>query len=129
MSKVQWFAILGLIGLAAMAPATQAQSRQFRQARPYIGFAYPAGGQQGTTFQVKLGGQAMDDITGVIVSGSGVSARLVEYQRKLNPQDMQLLSQQLADLRKTRSKTASSSRAGPTCSSSTSSWMSSSSPA
>ena len=114
MSKVQWFAILGLIGLAAMAPATQAQSRQFRQARPYIGFAYPAGGQQGTTFQVKLGGQAMDDITGVIVSGSGVSARLVEYQRKLNPQDMQLLSQQLADLRKTRSKTAWKKRSSGT---------------
>ncbi|MCX6901430.1 MAG: PPC domain-containing protein [Verrucomicrobia bacterium] len=101
MSKVQWLAVLGLAGLVAMAPAARAQ-----QARPYAGFVYPAGGQQGTTFRVKLGGQAMDGITGAIISGSGVSARLVEYQRKLNPQDMQLLSQQLSELRKTKTKGA-----------------------
>ncbi len=101
MSKVQWPAILGLIGMAVMAPMAHAQ------ARPYIGFAYPAGGQQGTTFQVKLGGQALDSITGAIVSGSGVTARLVEYQKKLGPQDMQLLNQQLAELRKTQTKGAS----------------------
>ena len=82
MSKVQWPVILGLTGLMTMAPLVRAQ------ARPYIGFAYPAGGQQGTTFQVKLGGQALDGITGAIVSGSGVTARLVEYQKKLGPQDM-----------------------------------------
>ncbi|MBI5822353.1 MAG: PPC domain-containing protein [Verrucomicrobia bacterium] len=101
MSKVQWPVILGLTGLVAMAPWVHAQTR------PYIGFAYPAGGQQGTTFQVKLGGQALDGITGAIVSGSGVTARLVEYQKKLGPQDMQLLNQQLAELRKTQTKGAS----------------------
>jgi len=99
MSKVQWFSILGLAGLVAAGPSVRAQ-----QSRPYAGFVYPAGGQQGTTFQVKLGGQAMEGITGAIVSGSGVSAKLVEYQRKLNPQDMQLLGQQLSELRKTKSK-------------------------
>ena len=108
MSKVQRFVILGLMGLVAMAPATQAQMRQM--ARPYIGFVYPAGGQQGTTFRVKLGGQAMEGLTAVIVSGSGVTARVVQYQRKLNPQDMQLLAQQLADLRKSRSKSGSKKR-------------------
>jgi len=98
MSKVQWLAVLGLAGVVAMTPSARAQSR------PYIGFVYPAGGQQGTTFRVKLGGQAMDGITGAIVSGSGISARLVEYQKKIGPQDMQLLSQQLSELRKTKTK-------------------------
>jgi hypothetical protein len=101
-------AVLGLAGWVAMTPSAPAQS-QF-QGRPYIGFAYPAGGQQGTTFQVKLGGQSMEGITGAIVSGSGVTARLVEYHRKLNPQDMQLLSQQLSDLRRAKSKSKVASR-------------------
>ncbi|MBI5686827.1 MAG: PPC domain-containing protein [Verrucomicrobia bacterium] len=105
MSKVQWLAVLGVAGLMAMAPAARAQ-----MARPYVGFVYPAGGQQGTTLRVKLGGQAMDGITGAIVSGSGVSARLVEYQKKLGPQDMQLLSQQLSELRRSKTKGASRRR-------------------
>ncbi|MCX6907624.1 MAG: PPC domain-containing protein [Verrucomicrobia bacterium] len=100
MNKIQWIACLGLAGLVAMGPAARAQ----QQMRSYVGFVYPAGGQQGTTFRVKLGGQAMDGITGAIVSGSGVSARLVEYQKKIGPQDMQLLSQQLSELRKTKTK-------------------------
>ncbi|MCX7824324.1 MAG: PPC domain-containing protein [Verrucomicrobiae bacterium] len=104
MSKTQWLAILGLAGLATISPTARAQ--QFF-GRPYIGFVYPAGGQQGTTFQVKLGGQALEGITGAIVSGSGVSARLVDYHRRLNPQDMQLLSQQLERLRSARTKVAS----------------------
>ena len=64
MSKIQ-LAVLALAGLLAIAPAAQAQTR------PYIGFVYPAGGQQGTTFQVQLGGQGLDDVDRAIVSGSG----------------------------------------------------------
>jgi hypothetical protein len=56
MSKVQWLAVLGVAGLMVM-------SAQAQTSRPYVGFVYPAGGQQGTTFRVKLGGQAMDGIT------------------------------------------------------------------
>ncbi len=111
MNRVQRFVFFGLVGLVAMAPATQAQ-RQQQSARPYIGFVYPAGGQQGTTFHIKLGGQAMENLIGVIVSGPGVTAKVVNYQRKLNPQDMQLLAQQLADLRKSRSKGAKKASSG-----------------
>ena len=60
MSRVHGLRVLGLAGLLAMASAAQAQ------ARPYIGFVYPAGGQQGTTFQVKLGGQGLDDVDEVL---------------------------------------------------------------
>ena len=49
--------------------------------RPYIGFVYPAGGQQGTTFQIRLGGQDLDGVDGVLVSGTGFPAKVVEYQR------------------------------------------------
>jgi hypothetical protein len=78
----------------AMVPAAQAQ------VRPYIGFAYPAGGQQGATFQIRLGGQALDGVNAVLVTGSGVTARVAEYHRRLNNQEMQLLNEQLRDLRR-----------------------------
>jgi len=83
---------LGLAGFV-VTPAARAQ------ARPYVGFAYPAGGQQGATFQIRLGGQGMDDVNAVLVSGSGVMAKVVEYHRRLNNQEMQLLKEQLRDLK------------------------------
>jgi len=69
------------------------------QARPYIGFVYPAGGQQGTTFLIRLGGQGLDDVTAVRVTGAGVTAKMVDYYRRLNPQELQLLNEQTRVLR------------------------------
>jgi hypothetical protein len=93
MNRVQWPAVLALAACLATASAAHAQ------VRPYIGYAYPAGGQQGTTFQVKLGGQGLDDVDGVLVTGAGVKARVVEYLRRLNPQDIQLLREQQRELK------------------------------
>jgi len=91
---VYWLGFCSVAAGLAFAPAVQAQTR------PYIGYVYPAGGKQGTTFQVKLGGQGLDDVNGAIVSGDGVTAKVTEYLRRLNPQEMQLLSEQLRELRK-----------------------------
>ncbi len=77
------------------------------QVRPYIGFVYPAGGRQGTIFQVKLGGQGLEDVNKAFVTGPGVTARVVEYDRALNPQETTLLNEQLKDLK--RGQTNSSS--------------------
>lgn len=85
--------LLGLAGLLAIAPAAQAQ------VRPSIGYVYPAGGQQGTTLQVRLGGQGLDGVNAVLVSGTGVSAKVVEYHRRLNNQEIGLLREQLKELR------------------------------
>lgn len=89
---MRWHWILALGGLLA-ASAAQAQ------VRPYIGFVYPAGGQQGTTVQVRLGGQGLDDVHQAFVSGKGVTAKVVAYQRRLNPQEMQLLREQVLELK------------------------------
>ena len=61
MSRVLWLPILGLAGLLATGSAAQGQPR------PYIGYVYPAGGQQGTTVKVKLGGQRLDGVNGSIL--------------------------------------------------------------
>ncbi|MBI5686828.1 MAG: PPC domain-containing protein [Verrucomicrobia bacterium] len=105
MDKVKWLAMLGIAGVVAMAPSAWAQ-------RPYVGFVYPAGGQQGTTFQLKLGGQGMTGVDGVVVSGSGVTARVIEYHPGLGPIDMTLINEQLRDLRKARTQIASAASSG-----------------
>ena len=88
------FSLLGLaLGLAA-APSAHAQRR------PYIGYAYPAGGQQATTVQIRLGGQDLDDVSAVLVSGAGVTTSIVEYLRRLNNQEVQLLNEQLKELKR-----------------------------
>ena len=85
--------LLGLAGAWAVAFVALAQDR------PYIGFVYPAGGQQGTTFQVRLGGQGLDGVNGVLVTGTGVTAKLDDYYRRLDMEELQLLSEQLYQLR------------------------------
>lgn len=69
------------------------------RAQSYVGFVYPAGGQQGATFQVTIGGQGLEGVDRVFVSGPGVRARVVEYNKKMNPQELQLLNDQLREIR------------------------------
>jgi len=91
------FATVGLGVLLAVASSATAQTQ-------YIGYVYPAGGQQGTTFAIRLGGQGLSFMSGLIVSGEGVSVRLVDYYRVLGNQEMTFLSRQLSELRKKETK-------------------------
>lgn len=93
MNRLISLATLGLGMLVAAASSAWAQSQ-------YIGFVYPAGGQQGTTFPVRLGGQGLIDASDLMVSGEGVSVRLVDYYRVMDNQEMALLNQQLNQLKK-----------------------------
>ncbi len=52
---------------------------------PHIGYAYPAGGRQGTTFRVMIGGQYLAGSTDVLVSGEGVQVKIVKYSVKYEP--------------------------------------------
>ena len=93
MCRVIWLPILGLTGLIALASSAQGQT-------PYMGFVYPAGGQRGTTVQVRFGGQRFTGVSGAVVTGSGVSAKLVKFYRKLSNQEIQLIKEQARDLRR-----------------------------
>lgn len=50
-------------------------------AAPRIGFVYPAGGQAGATFEVSVGGQNLDDPIGVVASGEGINAEILEHDK------------------------------------------------
>ncbi len=94
-----WCAIAAcaLAAVAAMAPAARAV-----QAAPHLGYVYPAGGRQGATFQVTVGGQHLAGVSGVLVSGAGVQATVVEYVKPPTKEEAdQLRSQYLRELQKT----------------------------
>jgi hypothetical protein len=90
------FSRLLILGLAILVPAASSSWAQSQ----YIGYVYPAGGQQGTTFPIRLGGQGLVHASDLVVSGEGVSVRLVDFYRVLNNEEMGLLSRQLSELQK-----------------------------
>ncbi len=90
-------AISGLLMFQANEAAAQAAKRT------YIGYVYPAGGQQGTTFPARLGGQRLDGACGATVSGEGVHIKLTDIFRKLSAQDYRLITEQLQIIKKDKS--------------------------
>jgi len=65
------------------------------QVRPYIGFAYPPVANR-VRRSDQAGGQGLDDVNEVLVTGRRYG-QVVEYFRRLNNQETQLLNEQLKD--------------------------------
>jgi hypothetical protein len=57
-------ALIAVAALALMTPAATAQ----QQNNPRVGYVYPAGGQQGTTFRVRIGCRFLASTNAVLVS-------------------------------------------------------------
>ena len=79
-----------------LAPAAQAQNT------PHLGYVYPAGGRQGATFQVVVGGQFLVNVTNAYVSGAGVQAKVMEYNRPLNQGEFNTMRDRLKELQDKR---------------------------
>ena len=80
MSRSRWATTIALLVPTAWAWA--------QAGGPHVGCAYPAGGRQGTTFRVVVGGQLLRGANGVWISGEGAHGRVVEYYRPLNDQEL-----------------------------------------
>lgn len=50
---------------------------------PHVAYTLPAGGRQGTTVEVKVGGQFLPNVNAVYISGRGVEATVGEFARPL----------------------------------------------
>jgi hypothetical protein len=74
--------------IAALALCAGTVWGQPNRGAPHLGYLYPAGGQQGATFQVTAGGQSLQGARAVYVSGEGVRASVVEYVKPLTPKDL-----------------------------------------
>lgn len=91
MKKHNCLLIIGVCGFALGA---------FAQRSPSVGFIYPAGGRQGTTFTAALSGQFLDGVTNVVVSGDGVQASVTDYVRPLNGRLLNLLRDRQRNMQK-----------------------------
>lgn len=69
-----------------------------QESLPHLGYAYPAGGQQGTSFQITVGGQYLDNIGRITFSGVGVEARKVEGIKPMTEADVRVLRDRLTQL-------------------------------
>ena len=75
-----------------LAPVVRAQQT------PHLAYVYPAGGQQGTTFQVTVGGQFLGAVSNAYVSGASIQAAVVEYDRPMNGKEFNELRDELKKL-------------------------------
>ena len=73
-------------------------SAQAQPAAPRIGYAYPAGGQRGATFQATIGGQFLDGVTNAFVSGDGIQATVVDFNKPMPQGQFNNLRDQLKEL-------------------------------
>ncbi len=83
----------GLVFLLASCSAAGAQ-----ETTPRLGYVYPAGGRQGTTFQITLGGKYLDDIKRVFFSGSGVEAKVLHEIEPMKSDAANALRKKLTEL-------------------------------
>ena len=87
---------------------------------PHVGYVYPAGGQQGTSFYMLAGGQRLRNANQVYVSGEGVHAtviRPVPPPRALEKEQFQAIRKRLGELRADPSAAKPPSRNSPALSS------------
>jgi len=94
MNRLQQSPTLALIILLTIATCIHAQQQ------PRLGYIYPAGGQQGTTFEVTIGGQYLDGVDKVITSGEGMEATIVEHDKPLNVRQVNDIREKMQEARK-----------------------------
>ena len=69
-----------------------------QQGTPHVGYVYPAGGRQGTSFEVITGGQFLNGVNGTLITGDGVRASVVEYIKPIDPGQAGKLRDRLKEL-------------------------------
>lgn len=92
MKTFQHLCLSATMAALAFGPAALAQRA------PQIGYAFPAGGQVGSTFEVKLAGQYLDGVNGARISGEGVQAKVLEYVKPLTGRQLNLLRDRIRAL-------------------------------
>ncbi len=68
------------------------------QRLPYVGYVFPAGGRQGSTFNAMLSGQFLDGVTNATISGEGVKVEILEHIKPLNGRQINLLRDRMRNI-------------------------------
>lgn len=84
------------------ATSLHAQPANAPRLPPRLAFVYPAGGAQGTTITVTLGGERLADAKLVHFDRPGLSAKIIGYERPLTQRETTAYREQLDQLRAKR---------------------------
>jgi hypothetical protein len=95
-----------MLGLAAVLAAA---SLAHAQKDPHIAYAYPAGGRQGSTFAVLIGGQYLKGANRAYVTGGGVRVAVIKYLKHLTQGENNALRMKLQMAREKLEGTGGSS--------------------
>ncbi|MFB3891641.1 MAG: hypothetical protein ACE15C_06410 [Phycisphaerae bacterium] len=87
-----------------------ASAANAQQQPPRIGYACPAGGQQGTTAEIIIGGQFLDRAQAAHITGQGVKATLGEHVKPINQKEFNDLREKLQELMKKQPPEASDAK-------------------
>jgi hypothetical protein len=102
---------VGLCAAALLLAAPHASAQRWRRP-PQIGYVWPAGGQQGATIEVTVGGQRLAGVKTIHVCGEGVEAELVEYVGPIRPKQLVKIRDAFREARKQVQAEAEKGRRG-----------------
>ena len=81
------FFLIGATLTISLTPDARAQPNA-KGTPPHVAFVYPAGGRQGATFTVSVGGQNLNATAAVHFSGRGLTAKISGYERPLTQKEI-----------------------------------------
>ncbi|MDD3927560.1 MAG: PPC domain-containing protein [bacterium] len=88
------------MGLILLCPALA--WGQIATNEPSIGYVYPAGGRQGTTIRITVGGQNLRGLSKVYISGKGTSVSNIIYVPPMSRLQFQELQRRVTEIRNNR---------------------------
>lgn len=89
---------------------------------PRIGYVYPAGGQLGATFQAVVGGQFLENATNAFISGAGIQATVVDFNRPMQQGKFNELRDEMRGLQDRKQAASRAERRGDAARASTNKW-------
>lgn len=93
------------------------------QSIPRIGYVFPAGGKQGATFTVTVGGQFIENATNITFSGEGIHATVTDFHKPMNQGVFNTLRDKMRELSDKKQAYAKAVRQGnPPAATSTNAW-------
>jgi len=94
--------------LASLAGAAALGAEQL----PQISYIYPAGGRQGTTVEITVGGQNLGGTTEVYISGSGVAPAILRHAKPLSRSQLEATMRKLEEVGKFQSRGSKAAEEG-----------------
>ncbi len=90
----RWLVCLSVVLLSAIAASDVMAQRE-----PHLAYAYPAGCERGTSVEIMIGGQHLEEADEVYIAGEGVEVEILGWYRPMSQGEYNNLNQKIRDVR------------------------------